>query len=538
MEVRGKCDICGGNIVFKNGRHVCEACGAYTLEEITEEETANLFTANQKLRICDFEEAEKLFQDFIEQYPENPYGYWGLLRTKYGIIYEIDTNKSLVVSCYGSIDNSIYNNKYYKKACYYADQDLTKYFEKQAKKIEKIRKDRLEVVSKEKPYDIFISFKSRENENCVTRRTDDYSDACDIYWLLTKKGYRVFFSEFSLKGKTGEQFEPYIFNAINSAKIMIVYASKLEYLESTWIRNEYYNYIERIKNKEKDKNSLVLVFKDINLSMLPRSSPFRNLQCLNRDNIDFSNDLLSYVDKIIGNSYAFDINIHPEHKNSIEEHLKNIKIMAKEAQKCEILAKIYSFFQYIIIFLYPVLANLGLFYFYFTNSDYNAAKYSFFPFIIFISPLINLIILFCFYVKIPKWNSNYSKRVLPCVMVFIFTSFILLFVIINHKLITNILTVDEITYKKITALFGGYFWSYILLSLIAIDFILIILGIIFAVKYHQNKSINKYHCTDKNVDIKLKKKYQKCKRKYKTLTYDEFYNEFKDKKIYSSFPDY
>ena len=110
--------------------------------------------------------------------------------------------------------------------------------------------------------------------------------------------------------------------------------------------------------------------------------------------------------------------------------------------------------------------------------------------------------------------------------------------VVNQSPALNILTVDEITYKKITALFGGYFWSYILLSLIAIDFILIILGIIFAVKYHQNKSINKYHCTDKNVDIKLKKKYQKCKRKYKTLTYDEFYNEFKDKKIYSSFPDY
>lgn len=532
MEIRGKCDICGGNIVLKNGRHVCEACGAYTLEEITEEETTNLFTANQKLRICDFEEAEKLFQDFIEQYPENPYGYWGLLRTKYGIIYEIDTNKSLVVSCYGSIDNSIYSNKYYKKACYYADPELTKYFEKQAEKIEKIRKDRLEVVSKEKPYDIFISFKSTESENCVKRRTDDYSDAHDIYWLLTKKGYRVFFSEISLKGKTGEQFEPYIFNAINTAKIMIVYASKLEYLESTWIRNEYYNYIERIKNKEKDKDSLVLVFKDINLSMLPRSSPFRNLQCLNRDTIDFSNDLLSYVDKIIGKKRKN--NNEKYYENFKEEHYKNIKIMKKEAKKCEILTQIRVFFQHI-IFSLPFLSSLALL-IYFTIGYYNksitVAYYAFFNIIITLLPFLNFIVSYCFFLKIPKWNSNYSKRTIPCILTFIFTLIISLPLFLYLNYLMNI----SVDYEAHMIIFDLSCIALLLLMLV--DFILIILGIVFIVKYHQNKSINKYHCTDKNVDIKLKKKYQKYKKKYKSLTYEEFYNEFKDKKIYSSFPDY
>ena len=46
--------------------------------------------------------------------------------------------------------------------------------------------------------------------------------AQDIYKALTDEGYRVFFSRISLEGKLGAEFEPYIFAALNGAKVMII----------------------------------------------------------------------------------------------------------------------------------------------------------------------------------------------------------------------------------------------------------------------------------------------------------------------------
>ena len=43
--------------------------------------------------------------------------------------------------------------------------------------------------------------------------------AQDVYDALTEKGYRVFFSRITLEDKLGTEYEPYIFAALNSAKV-------------------------------------------------------------------------------------------------------------------------------------------------------------------------------------------------------------------------------------------------------------------------------------------------------------------------------
>ena len=53
------CNICGANYEYRNGRWVCPACGAYKQEELSNEEVTLLYNAAQKLRLCDFDEAEK-----------------------------------------------------------------------------------------------------------------------------------------------------------------------------------------------------------------------------------------------------------------------------------------------------------------------------------------------------------------------------------------------------------------------------------------------------------------------------------------------
>lgn len=291
------CNICGGNYVNKNGRWVCECCGAYAPEEISNEELDLLYYAGQKLRLANFDEAEELYADISREYPKNADAYWGILLSQYGIKYERDYDGKMIPTCFATSYKSFTDNSNYKKALELADNKQKEYFIKQANLIETVRKSWVEIASKEKPYDIFLSYKESEIDD-PNKKTEDYFDAHEIYNELTKLGYRVFFSKEALSDKTGEQYEPYIFNALNTVKIMIVYASKPEYVNTTWIRNEWSRYYKKIKNKEKIENSLILVYKNFN-SNVDLMRPLSSTQNIDRDDLYFISKLETYINRIM-----------------------------------------------------------------------------------------------------------------------------------------------------------------------------------------------------------------------------------------------
>ena len=84
------CYNCGGEIISRGGRFVCASCGSYMPEQITGEEVSLLYSAFQKLRLADFYEAEREFDDIIRRHPRNAQAYWGRLMSHYGIKYEKD----------------------------------------------------------------------------------------------------------------------------------------------------------------------------------------------------------------------------------------------------------------------------------------------------------------------------------------------------------------------------------------------------------------------------------------------------------------
>ena len=290
------CNICGANYVFKNGRWVCPACGAFKPEELSNEEVTLLYNAQQQLRLADFDEAESLYRDIIEKYPSNHEGYWGLVLAKYGIKYEQDYNGKMIPTCYAASYESVLRDKNYLRALELCDGDERRYLEEQADKIERIRREWVEQASKEPAYDIFLSYKDTESGTGSDRTKDSY-EAKELYDELTRLGYRVFFSRESLKGKAGENFEPYIFNALNTAHVMIVYGSRPEYFEATWIKNEWSRFLKRINNGEKQKNALIVVYNDLNPKDLV--SPLNRLQGIDRKRLDFSRVLEKYCEKVV-----------------------------------------------------------------------------------------------------------------------------------------------------------------------------------------------------------------------------------------------
>jgi len=290
------CNNCGGDYDYRHGRWVCRACGSFKPEELSNEEVTLLYTAFQKLRLANFDEAELEFDDIIEKYPENPNGYWGRLLSKYGIKYEQDFDGRMIPTCYATSIKSIIDTDDYKQAMRYADEDNRVYYQRQAEYIERVRKEWVDKAKKEKPYDIFICYKDSDLANGVERTQDSYT-AQDLYVHLTKKGYRVFYSRESLRDKVGEKYEPYIFNALSTAKVLLVYGSKPSYITSTWLKNEWTRYEKRISEGEKNPNSLLVACDGFSPNELPKA--LSSMQCFNANDRSFYSDLDEAIEQII-----------------------------------------------------------------------------------------------------------------------------------------------------------------------------------------------------------------------------------------------
>lgn len=307
------CYNCGGELCKRDGRLVCVYCGSYMPENISSEEVMLLTSACQKLRLADFFDAELEFEDIIRRHPKNAQGYWGHLLAKYGIKYEEDYDGSRIPTCYAASIESIYDSSDYQKVLEYADEENRAVFIEHAAYIERVRREWVEKASKEPPYDIFISYKDSDRERGI-KRTQDSVTMQDLYLQLKDRGYRVFFSHESLRNKTGEKYEPYIYGALSTAKIMLVYGSRPDYINATWVKNEWTRYKKRMQAGEKKQGSLLVAYEGFAPMELP--SALSSLQCLDAGEKRFYTDLFSAIERILQEDSAEE---EPHSQKSVSE---------------------------------------------------------------------------------------------------------------------------------------------------------------------------------------------------------------------------
>ena len=101
-------------------------------------------------------------------------------------------------------------------------------------------------------YDIFISFKDRDNDS---NRTVASRLAEDIYDTLDVKGYSVFYSRSVLPGMVGGQYEPVINHALETAKLLVLVFTNADEVNSEWVKHEW-------KYFSKHDKPILTVFKD------------------------------------------------------------------------------------------------------------------------------------------------------------------------------------------------------------------------------------------------------------------------------------
>ena len=247
-----KCKICGGNLdVTENSSIItCDYCGTkQTLPKLENDKVANLYDrANHFRRSNEYDKAESLYELILNENSKDAESYWSILLCKYGVEYVKDPKtKEYIPTCNRTQKTSILTDENYKQALKYASEDQKEIYIKDAEKINNIQKGILEISNKEEPFDVFICYKETdENGN----RTEDSVIAQDLYNILQKEGLKVFFAKITLENKIGESYEPYIYAALNSSKVMLVIGTKKEYLEAIWVKNEWSRYLNLIKNGE------------------------------------------------------------------------------------------------------------------------------------------------------------------------------------------------------------------------------------------------------------------------------------------------
>lgn len=293
-----KCKMCGGDLEVTEGMKVieCEYCGTtQTVPNSDSEKKTNLFNRANRLRIAnEFDRAAGVYENIISEFSQEAEAYWGLCLCKFGIEYVDDPRTAeKIPTCHRTAFESIFDDSNFKTAIELSDPVAKKVYNSEARIIDTLQQNILTIVNREKPFDVFICYKETDSKG---DRTMDSVLAQDIYDALTAKGLKVFFARITLEDKLGQEYEPYIFAALNSAKIMLAIGTAEEYYNAVWVKNEWSRFLSLMKT---DKSKVLIpCYKDIDAYDMP--AEFRNLQAQDMGKLGFVQDLTRGVCKILG----------------------------------------------------------------------------------------------------------------------------------------------------------------------------------------------------------------------------------------------
>lgn len=292
-----KCKMCGGTLNIQEGTTVCECeyCGSQqTIPTTDDEALQGLFNRANILRMkSEFDKAAELYEKIIQANETEAEAYWGLILCKYGIEYVEDpATYKRVPTCHRASFDAVTADEDYKNAVRYADLSQKSIYEEEAAKIEEIQKGIITLAQKEEPYDVFICYKETDETG---NRTVDSVLANDIYHQLTSAGYKVFYAAITLEDKLGQEYEPYIFSALHSSKVMLVLGTKPEYFSAVWVKNEWSRFLKLMKT---DRSKLLIpCYRNMDAYELPEE--FAHLQAQDMAKIGFVNDIIHGIKKVV-----------------------------------------------------------------------------------------------------------------------------------------------------------------------------------------------------------------------------------------------
>ena len=293
-----KCKMCGGDIQRSEDQAygTCDSCGStMTFPRVSDEQRVNLFNrANNFRRQGEFDKAIAAYERILNQDDSDAEAHWGVVLSRYGIEYVEDpASGERIPTCHRVQMESVLGDADYLAALEHAPDGYSRrLYEEEAKRIADIQRGILALSSQEKPYDVFICYKETTEGGS---RTPDSALAQEVYYQLAQEGYKVFFSRITLEDKLGRLYKPYIFAALNSARVMVVIGTQAEYFNAVWVKNEWSRFLALMK---KNRSKLLIpCYRNMEAYDLPEALSM--LQSQDMAKIGFMQDLVRGIKKVV-----------------------------------------------------------------------------------------------------------------------------------------------------------------------------------------------------------------------------------------------
>ena len=250
MKVNFECKYCGAKLTVEDSQRVvlCTYCGTEQAlpSGLASPDRASRFErANHHRQNGDFNRALEIYNKILDKNANDAEAYWSLLLCRFGVVYVQDAG-GYKPTINRMQRTSILADEDYRAACKHADAEQREIYVREAEKINGIQRRYLQIIESERPFDVFICFKNEPKGKAFGQ---------EFYNLLTSRGYRVFFSAATLKSLAGEEYEPYIYAALQSARVMIVIATSAENVNSPWVKNEWQRFLLLMRE---DKGRLLI----------------------------------------------------------------------------------------------------------------------------------------------------------------------------------------------------------------------------------------------------------------------------------------
>lgn len=292
------CAYCGSKLEpneenLKAGTCKCKYCLSTVVIPKNLSQIENWFNRAVELRRNgEFDKAIDAYEKILMEEPADPEAHWGLALSRNGIEFVDDPHSGdRIPTCHRTKPQTILSDAEYLAAVKYAEAPAKAVIEAEAQRIHKIQKKIIEVSSQEPPYDVFISYKELDNYG---QRTADSVLAQEIYNELIKKGCKVFFARKTLEGKLGQEYEPIIYAALNSAKVMVVVGTRPDHFEAVWVRNEWRRFQLMGETTEK---TIIPVFRNMPAERLP--SELSSYVALDMGKLGGMQDLTDGIEKCL-----------------------------------------------------------------------------------------------------------------------------------------------------------------------------------------------------------------------------------------------
>ena len=292
-----KCKMCGGDIEISADKTfgTCEYCGStMTLPRGDDEQRAAAFNrGNHFRRSGEFGKALAVYERIVAEDDNDAEAHWCCALCRFGIEYVEDpATYEWLPTCHRASFDSFLEDVDYLTAVEHSDGITRRQYQKDAAKIAEVQRGILATSQNEQPFDVFLCYKETGEDG---QRTRDSLMAQEVYYELTEQGYRVFFARITLEDKAGTEYEPYIFAALNSAKVMVVIGTKPEHFNAVWVKNEWSRFLSMMK---KDRSKLLLpCYRDMDPYDLPEALSV--LQSYDMSKIGFMQDLIRGVKKVV-----------------------------------------------------------------------------------------------------------------------------------------------------------------------------------------------------------------------------------------------